>query len=582
MKPAPSTNQRERQKHQQLLEASGRALSEELALHYRGESLYVDNEHIPVYAAHLRNANEFAHSNNKEQRGKIDAISLRLRYSDSNLHNQLIPDDPITRLLFEALEQLRCESYLCEDHIRENLPGLCANIEHNFVEWSRQFYHSGLADTHIGLLLFTVVQIVRSRLHARAIDESLEDFIEATRAGIAPIIGGDLAGLRRHRRNQQAYAHHAISLGSAISKMIEAEQSQTDPTDESQLDKAKSALSFLLNFDQGEEIPMAIAQSGHSKVFNNSLGTYRVFTTQYDREVHASKLVRKALLATLREELDERIQQQGINIKQLSRQLSALLSSPQRDGWQYGEEDGYIDGRRLSQLVSSPNENRIFCHEYYRPMPNSIVSFLIDCSGSMREHINSIAMLIDTMVKALGHAGISSEVLGFTTNSWNGGKAYTDWLKQRKPDSPGRLNESCHLIFKPAESHWRHTRRDIAALLKADLFREGIDGEAVLWACKRLTQREEPRKLLFVISDGCPMDTATNLANDKYYLDNHLKQVVAQYHANREVEIIGLGVGLDLSPYYRQSLSLDFNESSIQHNINEIIALLSRTGGSPR
>ena len=185
-------------------------------------------------------------------------------------------------------------------------------------------------------------------------------------------------------------------------------------------------------------------------------------------------------------------------------------------------------------------------------------------------------MLIDTMVKALGHAGISSEVLGFTTNSWNGGKAYTDWLKQRKPDSPGRLNESCHLIFKPAESHWRHTRKDIAALLKADLFKEGIDGEALLWACKRLTQREEPRKLLFVISDGCPMDTATNLANDKYYLDNHLKQVVAQYHANREVEIIGLGVGLDLSPYYRKSLALDFNESSIQHNINEIIALLSK------
>ncbi|MBY5947760.1 cobaltochelatase CobT-related protein [Photobacterium rosenbergii] len=576
MKPAPTTNQRERQKYQQLLEASGRALSEELALHYRGESLYVDNEPIPVYAAHLRNTLGFVDGNNKEQRGKIDAISLRLRYSDSSLHNQLIPDDPITRLLFEALEQLRCESYLCEDHISENLPGLCANIEHNFAEWSRQFYHSGLADTHIGLLLFTVVQIVRSRLHAQAIDESLEDFIEATRAGIVPVIGRDLAGLRRHRRNQQAFAHHAISLGSAISKMIEAEQSQTDPTDESQLDKAKSALSFLLNFDQGEEIPMAIAQSGHSKVFNNSNGTYQVFTTQYDREVHASKLVRIALLATLREELDERIQQQGINIKQISRQLSALLSSPQRDGWLYGEEDGYIDGRRLSQLVSSPNENRIFCHEYYRPMPNSIVSFLIDCSGSMREHINSIAMLIDTMVKALGHAGISSEVLGFTTNSWNGGKAYTDWLKQRKPNSPGRLNESCHLIFKPSESHWRHTRKDIAALLKADLFKEGIDGEAVLWACKRLTQREEPKKLLFVISDGCPMDTATNLANDKYYLDNHLKQVVAQYHANREVEIIGLGVGLDLSPYYRQSLALDFNESSIQHNINEIIALLSR------
>ncbi|MGF1734101.1 cobaltochelatase CobT-related protein [Photobacterium satsumensis] len=576
MKPAPTTNKRERQKSQQLHEASARALSEELKLHYRGESLYVDNQHIPVYAAHLRNAPESRHGNASEKRGKIDAISLRLRYSDSHLHKQLTPEDPITRLLFEVLEQLRCESYLCDDQIKENLPGVCANIDHNFTEWSRQFYQSGMADTHIGLLLFTAVQVVRSRLHAQAIDESFEDFIEATRAGIVPIIGQDLAGLRRHRRNQQAYAHHAISLGSIISEMIESEQDQTNSPDETNVDQAKSALSFLLNFDQGEETPMATAYSGQSKVFNENHSSYRIFTTKYDREVHASERVRKALLAALREELDERIQQQGINIKQLSHQLSALLSSPQRDGWLYGEEDGYIDGRRLSQLVSSPNENRIFCHEYYRAKPNSIVSFLIDCSGSMREHINHITMLIDTMVKALGLAGINSEVLGFTTNSWNGGKAYTDWLKQRKPAYPGRLNESCHLIFKSAESHWRHTRRDIAALLKADLFKEGIDGEAVMWACQRLSQREEPRKILFVISDGCPMDTATNLANDKFYLDNHLKQVIAQYQANQQFEIVGLGVGLDLSPYYRHCLALDFTESSIQHNISEIISLLSK------
>ncbi|WEM44194.1 aerobic cobaltochelatase CobT subunit (plasmid) [Photobacterium sp. DA100] len=581
MKLVSTANKRERQKNQQLQEASARALSEEPKLHYRGESLYVDNEFIPVYAAHLRNASVSNNHSITEKRGKIDAISLRLRYSDYQLHKQLYsqlgPDEPITRLLLEALEQLRCESYLGDDHIRKTLPGVCANVEHNFAEWSRQFYQSGLADTHIGMLLFTVVQVVRSRLHTQAIDASFEDFIEATRAGIVPIIGEDLAGLRRHRRNQHAYALHAISLGSIISEMIESEQNQADPTDESRVDQAKSVLSFLLNFDQGEEIPIATAQSGQSKAFNENHNTYRVFTTHYDREVQASKLVRKALLVTLREELDERIQQQGINIKQLSRQLSALLSSPQRDGWIYGEEEGYIDGRRLSQLVSSPNENRIFGHEYYHPIPNSIVSFLIDCSGSMREHINHIAILIDTMVKALGLTGIRSEVLGFTTNSWNGGKAYSDWLRQRKPAYPGRLNENCHLIFKPAESHWRHTRKDIAALLKADLFKEGIDGEAVLWACKRLIQRQEPRKLLFVISDGCPMDTTTNLANDKFYLDNHLKQVIAQYQANREVEIIGLGVGLDLSPYYRQSLALDFAESSIQHNINEIIALLSKS-----
>ncbi|PSW21729.1 cobalt chelatase [Photobacterium sanctipauli] len=564
---------REHQKRRELCVSTLRALSNEQKLHYRGDHLYIKNEIVPVHAPHLREqeAASIAATDFIIQRGKADAISLRLRYSDPELHRQLCPQAPIARLIFEILEQLRCESYAA--HPSTTLLGMKTNIEANFDSWAMAFYHSGMADTHLGNLLFTVVQISRSRLNAIPVSPHIEDFIEATRAGIVPIIGSELAGLRRHRQHQSQYAQYALSLAAIIDGMIEAEQKTKDETEENETKKIISSFSLLLDFENPANESIATAATGVSHAYRENHSRYQIFTTAYDREVHAAKLVRQALLTQLREQLDSQLQHQGINVRQLSRQLANCLYQPQRDGLQYGEEEGYIDGRRLSQLLSSPNERRLFCQEQYRPSPNSTVSFLIDCSGSMREHVNQIAMLIDTMVKALGMANIDSEVLGFTTNSWNGGKAHGDWLKQRRPRFPGRLNERCHLIFKEADRHWRHARKDIAALLKADLFKEGIDGEAVDWACKRLIQRSEQRRILFVISDGCPMDTATNLTNDKYYLDNHLKEVVSQYQD--QVEIYGLGVGLDLSPYYRYNLALDADKLVSQVHINDIIRLLA-------
>ncbi|MGF1683163.1 cobaltochelatase CobT-related protein [Photobacterium minamisatsumaniensis] len=565
---------RQYQKSQNLCAAAARALSNEPRLHFRGDKLYRDQELVPIHAAHLRDntsSAEYGIRPLSHKRGKVDSVSLRLLHCNETLHQQLCPKEPVVRLIFEILEQFRCET-----HAPEAMPGMKVNIEGNFQSWSKEFYASGLTETHLGILLFTVVQIVHSRLHSQPINPQIEDHIEATRAGIVPLIGIALAGLRQYRVNQQAYAEHALYIASVINEMIEDERALHTVEDKNDTDEAISAFSLLLDFDNEESVAMAAVASGRSPTFHDSHTDYQVFTTQYDREIHATKLVRKALLTELRQQLDERIQQQGVNVKLLSRQLAAILNIPERDGWLYGEEEGYIDGRRLSQLISSPSETRVFCTEYYRRRPNSVVSFLIDCSGSMREHINRITMLVDVMIKALGLAGISSEVLGFTTNSWNGGKAYTDWLKQGRPSLPGRLNECCHLIFKDAESNWRHTRKDIAALLKADLFKEGIDGEAVHWACQRLYQRSEQRKLLFVISDGCPMDTATNLTNDKYYLDNHLKDIVQRYEASNEVEIYGLGIGLDLSPYYRHNLALDVGDSITQEQLNEIVMLIAK------
>ena len=180
------------------------------------------------------------------------------------------------------------------------------------------------------------------------------------------------------------------------------------------------------------------------------------------------------------------------------------------------------------------------------------------------------------MTRALEQAGVDTEILGFTTNTWNGGKVMKDWFKAQKPEHPGRLNESCHMVFKDAETTWRRSRSAISALFKQNLYREGIDGEALQWACKRLAAQDTRRRIVIVISDGSPMDTATNLANDEYYLDNHLKAVVEEIDSQGMIDVFGLGVGLDLSPFYRRCLALDL-ENGLNHEIfSEIIALLSR------
>jgi cobaltochelatase CobT len=171
---------------------------------------------------------------------------------------------------------------------------------------------------------------------------------------------------------------------------------------------------------------------------------------------------------------------------------------------------------------------------------------------------------------------VASEVLGFSTGAWNGGRARRDWQRAGQPPLPGRLNEVCHMVFKDADTRWRRARLGMAALLKADLFREGIDGEAVDWAVARLQERPEARKLLVVVSDGCPMDGATNLANDAYYLDNHLKQVLQRHERLAQVEICALGVGLDLSPFYSHCQALDLGTAPGPAVLRDILQLLTR------
>jgi len=569
---APLSDVQLRARHQERIEelcaAAIRALSGKRDLHFRGRRLHRGRRPLPLYAPHL--APSLDRDDFGSFRGAADGFGLRLANSDAKLHVRLCPGDPVERMVFELLEQVRCEAL-----VPPGMIGVRRNLRHRFEAWSLAFHHGGGTDSARGLLLYTLAQTCRARVTGEAVVEATEDLLEATRAGIAPLIGSALAALKSERDDQAAYAVHALSIAQTIGAMLRSAENESTDAEPDGDEDAWAAFSLLL--DTGEEIDYSVATavSGRSLVLADAADGYRVFTSAYDCEVAAATLVRADLLKEYRERLDRRIAGLGVNLAHLARDLKALLAMPSRDGWDGGQEEGHIDGRRLAQLIVSPTERRLFRTEREEPIADCLVSVLIDCSGSMKEHIESVTVLIDVLVRALEQAGVASEVLGFTTNAWNGGRAQRDWVRAGRPPHPGRLNEACHLVFKDATSTWRRARPAIAALLKADLFREGIDGEALNWAMQRLRARSEARRLLIVVSDGSPMDSATNLANDAHYLDAHLKDMVAQHEA-QGAEIYGVGVGLNLSPYYSRSHVLDLSGSVNTTVFREILAMLAR------
>ncbi|MEI8324985.1 MAG: cobalt chelatase [Betaproteobacteria bacterium] len=558
---------RHQQQVEELCAGTIRALSGETDLHFRGRRLHRGSQALPHFSPHL-------HPRPQEDdfssfRGAADGLALRLLRSDPALHGSLCPGNPLERLLFELLEQIRVESQW-----PAGMRGVAHNLRHRYAQWSLRLHHCRLTDSDSGLLLYTVAQICRARVTGEPVLEETQDLLEATRAAIGPIIGRELAGLVRHRSDQAAYAQHARNIAKRIAEMIESANATGADASTQASEAQRAAFSLLLDFDAEVEDGVAALGSGCNQVFDGDQGRYKIFTTAYDREVRAAALVRNEVLVRQRERLDQCIAASGLNIARLARQLRALLCDAGDDGWDSAQEEGRIDGRRLAQLVASPTERRLFRTERQHPVADAVFTFLIDCSGSMKQHIESVAVLVDVFVRALEQAGVASEVLGFTTGAWNGGHAQRDWLRAGRPLHPGRLNEVCHLVFKDADTSWRSARLGVAALLSSHLFREGVDGEAVEWACRRLDSRAEQRRLLLVVSDGCPMDGATKLANDAHYLDNHLRDVVAKQEWTARVAVFGVGVGLDLSPYYSRSQALDLAALPDNAALRDLLTML--------
>jgi cobaltochelatase CobT len=558
---------RQQQRTDDLCSAVVRALGAEPDAHVRDRRLYRGAARVPLGAPHLSPSPK--HDDFGSLRGVADGLALRIRHSDPDLHRDMAPRDAVERLVFGMLEQFRVEALA-----PSSMAGVVRNLRHRHVQWSLALHHAGVTETSRGGLLYTVAQVCRSRVTGEPVVPETEHLLEATRGAIAPALGHHVAALRRHRHDQETYAEHALGIARAVAHLVQdTEQKEEDDADED----IDARVGFLLLEDGDDDSggrPGEPSDDG-AAVADTGDG-YRVFTSRYDQQCSVSGLVRATLLREYRERLDQQIADRRLNLPRLARRLQELLSDRGHDGWDGGQEEGHVDGRMLGQLIASPNERRIFRTQHPTPQPDCLVTFLVDCSGSMKEHSEPLALLVDVFARALELAGVGSEILGFTTGSWNGGRPRRDWLRAGRPRHPGRLNELRHLVLKDADTPYRRARPGIAGLLKTDLYREGVDGEAVAWACERMQGRPERRRILMVLSDGGPMDAATNLSNATGCLDRHLEDVVLRYEHRGTVEIHGLGVGLDLSRYYRSSHVLDLSTGASNAVLGEIVDLLAR------
>ncbi len=568
---APTADPRVRRR---LLERHGaaalRAVGRTPTAELRGRRLRVDGRAVAMATPYLTpdvGATTLARS-----RGVVDALGLLLRTSDAALHRRLSPEAPVARIVFDLCEQLRCEALAVRDE--PGLVGLTRNLDRAFDAWCRQARAERIQESGLGTLVYTVTHMVRSRLVRPVIDEEVDAITEVTRGNLNPHVGHALRELRHTIDDQAAFAVHALELAGVVAAMVgdAAEQEAVVDRDRHRIlvpvewvdDEADDR--FGHESDRDLFAPAVDALASGSDVDGH--GDYRAFTRAHDVERVGTDLARPAVLDRHRATLDELVRAQSTSPGRLALRLRHLLGAPVVDGWEFEVDSGVVDGRRLAQLARPAADRQAFRdgsgtpHVFRRARHevacDAVVGFLVDTSGSMKaQRYESVAVLVDVFCRALDLAGVASEVLGFTTGGWNGGRAMADWRRAGSPPEPGRLNEACHVVFKDADTPWRRSRRSLAALLETRHYREGLDGEAVAWAAARLAARPESRRLLVVVSDGAPMDSATHLHNRPGYLDDHLAAVVRDVRRSGLVELGAVGIDRDVGAWYPNAVDVD-------------------------
>jgi len=284
---------------------------------------------------------------------------------------------------------------------------------------------------------------------------------------------------------------------------------------------------------------------------------YKIFCRDFDEVVDADNLCSSEELKRLRDRLDQLIDPSKSVIAKLANRLQRLLLAQQRRSWEFDKEEGILDSSKLHKIITDPLTPLSFKTEKETSFKDTVLTMLVDSSGSMRgRSMTTAAISADIIGSTLDKCNIKTEILGFTTKHWKGGDSRKLWVECGKPSSPGRLNDLRHIIFKPADLAWRRAKKNLGLMLREGLLKENVDGEALLWASSRLMKRPEQRKILMVISDGAPVDDSTLSTNSTSYLDNHLKQVISEIENRTELELIAIGIGHDVTKYYKKAVTI--------------------------
>lgn len=522
-------------------------------------------------------------------RGLADGIALRLRHHDAALHAARAPAAGEARDVFDALEQVRIEVVGSR-----HLEGVAANLEARALA---ALDHEALAarpeDITSLPLPAALAWLARAEMSGRPLPALLEKTLAAWQETLGPRAVAALRNLARTRDDQRAYARAARQLLAALDlgEAPEAEEEESGGTEErneeggeekapeqeagADAESLSESLFGAAEEDlekegegetgegveeeagevEGDERPGGVRPPLHEE--GREAEPYRVFTRAFDEEVAAEDLCDPYELTRLRQQLDQQLSHlQGL-VGRLANRLQRRLLAQQTRAWEFDLEEGLLDVGRLARVVANPSHPLSYKREKETEFRDTVVTLLIDNSGSMRGRpITVAAMCGDILARTLERCSVKVEILGFTTRAWKGGQSRERWVAAGKPPNPGRLNDLRHIIYKSADTPWRRARRNLGLMLREGLLKENIDGEALLWAYRRLLARPERRRILMVISDGAPVDDSTLSVNPGNYLERHLRHVIREIERSGVVELTAIGIGHDVTRYYRRAVTI--------------------------
>jgi cobaltochelatase CobT len=520
-------------------------------------------------------------------RGAADSVALRLRYHDDAVHSKRVPASPLARAVFEAVEQARVEALGAR-----RMAGVASNLSAMLDEQYRRQGFERITERTDSTMAEAVRLLAREALTRERPPPAARRVVDLWRPWLEGRIGKDFGELDRTILDQDAYARATrrllqdleLELGDVDDEAESEEQEGGEESEGENQSEGEGATSGSQDSPDGSpmdgeaEDAQDAAEAGDGEMMPGSsdddpgrpgrpgqmprgrpdeTAVYRRFSTIFDEVIDADNLCDPDELSRLRHLLDQQISHLQSVIARLANRLQRRLMAKQTRAWEFDLEEGLLDAARLSRVVANPILPLAYKRERETEFRDTVVTLLIDNSGSMRGRpITVAAMSGDILARTLERCGVKVEILGFTTRAWKGGQSRERWIAAGKPANPGRLNDLRHIVYKSADAPWRRARRNLGLMLREGILKENIDGEALRWAHNRLLERTEQRRILMVISDGAPVDDSTLSVNPGNYLEKHLREVIAEVERLGEVELTAIGIGHDVTRYYRRAVTI--------------------------
>jgi cobaltochelatase CobT len=525
-------------------------------------------------------------------RGHADSMALRVACHNPSIHRRMLPEGGTARAVFDAIEQARVEAIGAR-----RMSGIASNLGAMLEDRYHRGKYEEITDRADAPLEDALAMLVRERLTGLQPPPAAKKVVELWREFVESRAERDLDRLSDEIDDQRAFAEAihdllvALDMGEDLpadrddegteeddksdeeagdKSGSEREDAQDGATDENAKLAADDTSDVAAEADQApaaqrpEDLDMGDSRDATEPWRPRPSGRneprgpdYRAFTSRFDETVGAEELCDPEELSRLRSYLDKQLQHlQGV-VARLANRLQRRLLAKQNRAWEFDLEEGMLDPARLSRVIVDPFQPLSFKRERDTDFRDTVVTLLLDNSGSMRGRpITVAATCADILARTLERCGVKVEILGFTTRAWKGGQSREAWLAANKPANPGRLNDLRHIIYKSADAPWRRARKNLGLMMREGLLKENIDGEALDWAHRRLLARPESRRILMMISDGAPVDDSTLSVNPGNYLERHLRYVIEDIETRSPVELIAIGIGHDVTRYYRRAVTI--------------------------